>query len=115
MHVERGRQRPWRQGISPLENTSAPASHPWKISSGTLISFDSQLTYGIRYPSPCLPPCLPSPQVSVALPGGGGVPGAFKKTANNGLALWLVLQAGHMVPSDQGAMALAMVKDILGV
>ena len=74
-----------------------------------------QLTGLGSYPSPCLPPCLPSPQVPVALPGGGGVPGAFKKTANNGLALWLVLQAGHMVPSDQGAMALAMVKDILGV
>lgn len=52
----------------------------------------------------------------VALPGtGGAIPGAFKKTANNGLTMWYVLQAGHMVPADQGAMALAMVSDIIGV
>jgi serine carboxypeptidase 1 len=45
-------------------------------------------------------------------PYAGAPTGAFRRTYGN-LGLWYVLQAGHMVPADQGAMALTMIQTIL--
>lgn len=46
-------------------------------------------------------------------PSAGAETGGFRKSAENGLTMWYVLRAGHMVPSDNGPTALLMVRDIL--
>lgn len=51
-------------------------------------------------------------KVAQALPGGGGIPGAFAKQHAQ-LRMWYILDAGHMVPADQGEMALSLLKSIL--
>lgn len=61
-----------------------------------------------------MPAFYASAKAPVPLPGGGGAPGAFFKGApGSPLSMWYVLNAGHMVPADQGGMALEMVRTIL--
>ena len=40
-------------------------------------------------------------------------PAGFGIVANNGLSMYYVMQAGHMVPADQPVAALEMVKQII--
>jgi len=61
---------------------------------------------------PGLPKFLASPRIALYLPGEKGNTQAFLKRYNN-FSLYYIMNAGHMVPADNGPMALQMVDNII--
>ena len=55
-----------------------------------------------------------SAKTAVYPPGTRSATGGFRKSSGK-LAYYTIMNAGHMVPADNGPMALAMLKSIIGV